>query len=75
LTVHPFSTATLRATSVSGFPNREKYSLEVPVLYEFKTRLLERLKGIRHSSRPSLEAVRGDIGMFRLLIADQRPIS
>ena len=44
------------------------------MLYEFKTRLLERLKGIRHSSRPSLEAIRGGIGMFSLLIADQIPI-
>jgi hypothetical protein len=40
------------------------------MLYEFKTRLLERLKGIRHSSRPSLKAVWGDIGIFRLLISD-----
>jgi len=74
LLVYAFSELLRQARDVTCFPNREKYGLEVPTLYDFKTRLLERLKGIRHSSRPSLEAVRGDIGMFRLLIADQRPI-
>lgn len=63
----------LRVSYASFILNREKYGPEVPVSYEFKTRLLERSKVIRHSSRASLEAVRGDIGMSSLLLVDQRP--
>jgi hypothetical protein len=59
----------------SRFPNHGKYCCNVRVPYEFKTRLLERLKVIRHSSRASLGAERGDTGSFRHLVVDQRPFS
>jgi hypothetical protein len=52
---------------------REKCSRPDHALTEFKTRLLEGLKAIRHSSRPSLEAARGDTGIVRQLIAGQTP--
>jgi hypothetical protein len=55
----------------SHFLNRGKYCRKVSVPYEFKTRLLERLKVIRHSSRASPGAERGETGLFRQLIVDQ----
>lgn len=68
-------TAQSQPTRTSCFPNREKYGFEVPMAYEFKTRLLERLKVIRHSSRPSPEAGRDETGSFRHLVVDQKPFS
>ena len=53
---------------------REKCSRPDHALTEFKTRLLEGLKAIRHSSRPSLEAARGDTGIVRRLIVGQWPV-
>ncbi len=75
LLVYAFSELLRQARDVTCFPNREKYGLEVPTLYDFKTRLLERLKGIRHSSGPSPAADRGETGKFRHLVVDQRLFS